>query len=645
MNDKLRILQLDHALKPFKKILIERTEAFRQKKCNLLSDKSLSDFANGHLFYGFHQTQDGIVYREWAPNAAAMHLIGDFNDWDRRSHPLVRIDDQNWEIHLLESDGLKHGTEVKVQVTTKNQVFDRIPLYIRRIIQKDDLSFNGQMWNITSPFCWSDKSFKRDDPPLIYECHIGISSEENCIANFKYFEKQILPRIKEDGYNTIQIMALLEHPYYGSFGYQVSNFFAVSSRFGTPEDLKSLVNTAHNMGIAVICDMVHSHACANTLEGINEFDGTDFQFFHSGDKGNHPAWGTKCFDYGKPKVIHFLLSCLKFWLEEYHLDGFRFDGVTSMLYYHHGLGVNFDNYQKYFSDDIDSDAIIYLQLANELIKEINNNAITIAEDMSGMPGMCLPISDGGIGFDYRLSMGVPDYWIKTISNYQDEAWDMNKLWYELVNRRPFEKTIGYCESHDQAIVGDKTIMFWLADKDMYGNMNCLTKSPVILRALALHKMIRLVTFSLAGEGYMNFMGNEFGHPEWIDFPREDNEFSYYYARRQWSLADNQDLLYKDLLNFDNLMLGLAKQGNLFSDEIAPPILLDNTLKLLCYHRGDFLFAFNFHPTRDSVIEIPSDYKNSYILVHSTRNINGIEILSERLQLPKRTGNVYRKWNP
>lgn len=642
MNGKIKIIQLDSALKPHTDTLTERMEAFYQKKHELLHERSLNDFANGHLFYGFHQTQNGFVYREWAPNAIEMHLLGDFNDWNRLSHPLTKIDNENWEIYLSETDGLKHGTEVKVQVTTKKDVFDRIPLYIKRVIQKDDLSFNGQIWDINSPFFWTDKSFIKSEPLLIYECHIGISSEDYGIADFRYFEKKVLPRIKKDGYNAIQIMALLEHPYYGSFGYQVSNFFAVSSRFGTPEDLKNLVNTAHSMGIAVICDMVHSHACANTLEGINEFDGTDFQFFHTGEKGNHPTWGTKCFDYGKPKVIHFLLSNLKFWLEEYHLDGFRFDGVTSMLYDHHGFGVTFDNYQKYFSDDTDTDAIIYLQLANELIKEVNCNAITIAEDVSGLPGICLPVGDGGIGFDYRLSMGVPDYWIQTIAGFKDEDWDMNKLWYELTCRRPLEKKIGYCESHDQAIVGNKTIMFWLADKEMYWNMKNPTKSGIILRAIALHKMIRLITFSLAGEGYMNFMGNEFGHPEWIDFPRKENGFSYHYARRQWSLADNQELLYCDLLYFDNLMLDLTRQGNLFNAEIESPILLDNRLKLVVYCRGDFLFLFNFHPTIDSTIQIPDNMKNIYELVHSTINIAHNSILADNFLLLKRTAHVYKR---
>lgn len=169
--------------------------------------------------------------------------------------------------------------------------------------------------------------------------------------------------------------------------------------------------------------------------------------------------GYKTFNYGKPEVIHFLLSNIKFWLNEYHFDGFRFDGVTSMLYRNHGLGVSFDSYEKYFSMNTDIEAITYLQFANELIKEINPNSISIAEDMSGMPGMCIPIKDGGIGFDYRLAMGVPDFWIKTISNLSDEDWDLGKMWYELTTRRPGEKNIGYCESHDQALVGDKTIIF------------------------------------------------------------------------------------------------------------------------------------------------------------------------------------------
>lgn len=649
MNNKIPLTEIDAGLKPYEDDLILRMELYKRRREQLLEGcTSLNDFANGHLYYGFHKNQDGWVYREWAPNADALHLIGDFNGWNRETHPLEKLGNGNWVLKLSGQNSLLHGSEVKVQVTAGGKVFDRIPLYIRRAVQKQDYRFNGQIWDPPTAFQWTAPQPHQLETLLIYECHIGISSEEPCVAGYRYFTENILPRVKKAGYNAIQIMALLEHPYYASFGYQVSNFFAASSRFGTPEELKELVDTAHNYGIAVLCDMVHSHACANTDEGLGAFDGTEYQFFHRGEKGNHPAWGTKCFNYGKPEVIHFLLSNLKFWLEEYHLDGFRFDGVTSMLYHHHGLGVSFDHYRKYFSTDTDVDAVTYLQLASELVKSVNPNAVLIAEDMSGMPGMCVPIRDGGIGFDYRLSMGVPDFWIKTLSDSDAKDWDLKKMWHELSTRRPREKNIGYCESHDQALVGDKTIFFWLADQELYWHMEKSDQSSRISRAMALHKMIRLVTFTLAGEGYLNFMGNEFGHPEWIDFPREGNGNSYHYARRQWNLADQSNLKYDFLQIFDRDMLKLAGNGGLFKND---PVLmqLDNIKKTLLYKRGQYIFAFNFHPLMDWEITIPEVFGGMYqrylytddgIYGGNDSTLPG-QILDSTLRLSSRTGAVYK----
>ena len=444
-----------------------------------------------------------------------------------------------------------------------------------------------------------------------------MAQEKGAIGTYSEFTENILPRIKKLGYNTIQIMAIMEHPYYGSFGYQVSNFFAASSCYGSSLDLKELINTAHKMGIAVLLDVVHSHAVKNTNEGLDEFDGTVYQFFHDGEKGNHTAWGTKLFNYAKNEVLHFLLSNLKYWMEIFHFDGFRFDGVTSMLYHDHGLESAFTNYNMYFSMNTDTDAVTYLQLANELIHEINPHAITIAEDMSGMPGMCIPIQDGGIGFDYRLSMGVPDLWIKTIKECSDDDWDIGKLWYELTSCRAQEKNIGYCESHDQALVGDKTIMFRLCDAQMYTGMNKFGGNLVIDRGIALHKMIRLITASLAGEGYLNFMGNEFGHPEWIDFPREGNGWSYHYCRRQWSLVDNPDLRYRELNDFDKAMIKLLKEEDLLTIS-AENRWLHQDDKVLIYTKGDTVFIFNFHPTKSfDGYFVPVGKEGTYNVVLST----------------------------
>ena len=593
-----KILKIDPYLKEFEKDINLRMDAYKAKRKELLKNaKSLSAFANGHKYFGFHTTKKGWVYRECAPAAQAMFLTGDFNNWALTSHPLKRLENGVFEIELEGKNALKEGQKVQAIVVHNNEFLRRIPIYATRVVQDPETYlWCAEIEQTSKPFNWSDKGFTPPKTPIIYECHIGMAQDKYDIGTYDEFRENILPRIKELGYNTIQIMAIMEHPYYGSFGYQVSNFFAASSRYGKSQDLKKLIDTAHNMGIAVLLDVVHSHAVNNTNEGLNCFDGTEYQFFHTGDKGNHSAWGTKLFNYGKNEVLHFLLSNLKYWMETFHFDGFRFDGVTSMLYLDHGLGSAFSNYSMYFSMNTDIEAITYLQLANELIHKINPNAITVAEDMSGMPGMCIPIKEGGIGFDFRLSMGVPDLWIKTLKESADEDWDIAKIWYELIGRRPNEKNIGYAESHDQALVGDKTIMFRLCDAAMYTGMNKFGGNITVDRGIALHKMIRLLTASVAGEGYLNFMGNEFGHPEWIDFPREGNGWSYKYCKRQWHLAEDEGLKYKYLLEFDREMLTLLRNHRVFA---SAPISLytDEEQKVLVYKRGDVFFAFNLDPSR------------------------------------------------
>lgn len=598
MRTKNRILEIDPYLEPFENDIDLRTKLYHSKKKALLGNyKKLKSFANGHKYFGFHRTRTGWVYREWAPAADAMYLTGDFNGWSIESCHMTRLENGVFEVHLKGKDALKPGQKVQAIVINSGQILRRIPLYATRVVQ-DPVTYLwcAEIEDVNDSFPWTDSGFLPENTPFIYECHIGMAQEKGEVGSYKEFTENILPRIKDLGYNTIQIMAIMEHPYYGSFGYQVSNFFAASSRYGNSRDLKELINTAHQMGIAVLLDVVHSHAVKNTNEGLNEFDGTVYQFFHEGNKGEHSAWGTKLFNYGKNEVLHFLLSNLKYWMEAFHFDGFRFDGVTSMLYHDHGLESAFTNYDMYFSMNTDTEAVTYLQLANELIHEINPHAITIAEDMSGMPGMCIPVKDGGIGFDYRLSMGVPDLWIKTIKECTDDQWDIGKLWYELNSRRPKEKNIGYCESHDQALVGDKTIMFRLCDAEMYTGMNKFGSNPVIDRGVALHKMIRLVTASLAGEGYLNFMGNEFGHPEWIDFPREGNGWSYHYCRRQWSLVDNPDLRYRELYNFDKAMIKLLKENDLLNLSAVNRWLHQDD-KILIFTKGDFVFIFNLHPSK------------------------------------------------
>ena len=592
---KHKILQYDKNLMPFEKDFDLRAANLENKIKSLLTDgQSLKDFANGHEYFGFHKTENGWYYREWAPGADAMYLTGQFCNWDRHAHPMKKLENGVFELFLEGADTLQSGMQVLAVVVKDGQEMERIPVYATRVVQDTEtIQWTAQIHEMAA-FPWTDAGFKPKKNLFIYECHIGMAQEEGKVGSYKEFTQYVLPRIRDLGYNTIQIMAIMEHPYYASFGYQVTNFFAASSRFGMPEDLKELINTAHKMGIAVLLDVVHSHASKNTREGLNLFDGTSYQFFHEGGKGDHSAWDTKCFNYDKNEVIHFLLSNLKFWLTEYHFDGFRFDGVTSMLYHDHGLGVAFDGNDKYFSMNTDTQAVTYLQLANEMIRQVNPNAITIAEDTSALPGLGLPIAQGGVGFDYRLAMGEPDMWIRLLKETPDEWWDLNSIYYELVIRRSHEKVIGYCESHDQALVGDKTIMFRLCDSAMYDSMEVTSQSLIVDRGMALHKMLRLITMTLGGEGYLTFMGNEFGHPEWIDFPREGNGWSYHYCRRQWSLAENKNLRYGDLLAFEKAMVKLLRSNRILQGKDRQ-LWVDNNAKTLVYEKNKAIFAFNLHP--------------------------------------------------
>lgn len=591
------IYETDPYLAPYKEAIEARHARIEAERDKIAVDGSLSKGLNNHLFYGLHREADGNwIFREWAPNASRIYLIGEFNNWKRTSaYALQPTGGGNWEIRLP-SMFLHHGELYKLFIEWPGGGGERLPSYVRRVVQDPVTKvFSAQVWEPEKPYVWKHKSPGPRPHPLIYECHIGMSSEEEKVATFEDFRVNVLPHVEKLGYDTLQIMALQEHPYYGSFGYQVSNFYALSSRFGTPEEFKRLVDEAHSRGIAVVMDIVHSHSVENEAEGLSLFDGREDLYFYKGSQGRHPAWGSRCFDYGKSETKYFLLSNCKFWMEEYHLDGFRFDGVTSMLYWNHGLGKDFVGYDNYFNDGVDENAVTYLALAAMLTKEIDPDAITIAEDMSGMAGLAAPFASGGLGFDFRMAMGIADHWIKWLKEKSDEQWSMGEIWWELTNKRADEKTISYAECHDQALVGDKTLIFRLMDKEMYTAMNVESRNLVVDRGIALHKLIRLVTLATAGDGYLTFMGNEFGHPEWIDFPRAGNGWSYKYARRQWSLCKPDYLRYKYLMNFDEDMVHLFRDSGILA--FRPELIrADEEKKVLVFRRGSYIFAFDFNPS-------------------------------------------------
>ena len=623
MAERLKIVKDDPWLEPVEGELEYRRKLYLDALKEIEeASESIADYADGYLYFGFQRDEEahGWWFREWLPGAWEVFLFGDFNGWERRSLPLARGADGVWSIFLYDGDwgrGLKHGSLYKILVHGENGWHERIPAYARRVVQDDATkNFTAQFWN-PEPFDWTGDCFDIGNLPTlyIYESHVGMAVEQERVGSYAEFARDVLPRIKRAGYNTVQLMGVAEHPYYGSFGYHVSSFFAPSSRFGTPEELKALIRSAHALDLAVVMDLVHAHYVKNLNEGLNGLDGTDCQYSPSGEEGYQPYWDSKLFDYGKPQVRHFLLSNIKYWLDEFRFDGFRFDGVTSMIYRHHGY-TEFDSRGKYFGPDVNRAALTYLTLANTLVHEVRPSAVTIAEDVSGMPGMCIPVGDGGVGFDYRLGMAVPDFWIRMLKDVPDEDWNIWDIWNILTDRLPVVRTVAYAESHDQAMVGDQTIAFRLMDKEMYTGMACGVRNIVVERGIALHKMIRLVTIALGGQAYLNFMGNEFGHPEWIDFPREGNGLSYRYARRQWSHADDAGLRYAQLGLFDRDMLDMVERNGIMRSGYAYNHLMDTAAKTMVFSHGCVLFVFNWHPSlsiADYIVPVPEAGRYRIIL--------------------------------
>ncbi len=622
----LPIVAEDEWLQPVEGEMNARYARYKAKIDEIeASNGSISDYANGYRYYGWQwdDVLDGWWFREWLPGAHDVYLFGDFNNWQRTELRLKRDQAGVWSIFLpaaMYRDRLTHGSLYKIHVHGPNGWMDRIPAYATRVVQNEESKdFAAQFWWPGEAFDWQGDRFdaSKNGALMIYESHVGMAQEREGVGTYREFTKKILPIVKKNGYNAIQLMAIAEHPYYGSFGYHVSNFFAPASRCGTPEELKELIRVAHEKGIAVIMDLVHAHYVKNYNEGIRDLDGTDCHYSKAGDAGYQPYWDSMIFDYGKREVQHFLLSNIKYWMEEFHFDGFRFDGVTSMLYHHHGY-TDFDAREKFFDEGVNTDAICYLTLANKLVHELNPTAVTIAEDVSGMPGMCIPIAEGGVGFDYRLGMAIPDFWIKLLKDIPDEDWNIWEMWDVLTGRLPKVKTVAYAESHDQALVGDKTIAFRLMDKEMYTDMNRASENLIVERGMALHKMIRLMTISTGGQAYLNFMGNEFGHPEWIDFPREGNDWSYAHARRQWSLSTNGFLRYSLLGDFDRAMIKLMKKYKVLEDGYAWNLQMDEQNKTIAFSHGKLLFVFNWHPTASIPdYELPVQQAGKYVPILST----------------------------
>lgn len=616
--DLTTTFRIDGYLQPYEKEIRRRYSCLQALIKKIDCDEGgLEQFSRGYEKFGVHRKQDNsIEVTEWAPGASGIYLRGEFNNWQIEERcAFQKREYGKWHLRIPPNpDGscpIGHQTKLKLGMRIHNgEIVDRICPWAKMVARPHNIPIFEQIyWDPPEHHVYK---FKHQHPGIkeglkIYESHVGIASWEGKVATYIQFKDNVIPRIADLGYNAIQLMAIMEHAYYASFGYQVTSFFAASSRFGNPEELKELIDVAHSRGIIVLLDVVHSHASKNTLDGLNQFDGTNSCYFHDGGRGNHDLWDSRLFNYTQPEVLRFLLSNLRWWIEEYHFDGFRFDGVTSMLYHTHGMGHVFSgHYDEYFGLNTDTESLVYMMLSNYMLHSLYPDfMVTVAEEVSGMPLLCRPLQEGGGGFDYRLAMAIPDVWIKTLKHSSDEEWDLSMIVHTLTNRRYMEKCIAYAESHDQALVGDKTIAFWLMDKEMYTHMSKMSgESLIIDRGMALHKMIRLITIGLGGEAYLTFIGNEFGHPEWLDFPRVGNNESFHYARRQFNLADDPQLKYQYLNNFDRAMIRLESRYKWLSHPQNFVSLKHEGDKVIAFERADkLLFVFNFHPNKSF-----TDYK-------------------------------------
>ncbi|XP_058788144.1 1,4-alpha-glucan-branching enzyme 3, chloroplastic/amyloplastic [Vicia villosa] len=559
--------------------------------------------------------------------------------------------------------GIPHGSKYRVYFNTTNGPLERVPAWATYVQPElDGRQAYAIHWEPPPEdvYKWKNQSPKVPKSLRIYEAHIGISGSEPKISSFNDFTDKTLPYIKEAGYNAIQLIGVVEHKDYFTVGYRVTNFYATSSRYGTPDDFKRLVDEAHGLGLLVFMEIVHSYAAADEMVGLSLFDGSNDCYFHSGKRGQHKFWGTRMFKYGDVDVLHFLLSNLNWWIEEYQIDGFQFHSLSSMIYTHNGFASFTGDLEEYSNQYVDKDALLYLIMANEILHVLHPNIITIAEDATYYPGLCEPTSQGGLGFDYYVNLSAPEMWSTFLETVPDHEWSMTKIVNTLVSKKEnANKMLLYAENHNQSISGRRSLA-----EVLFGEIDEHSEhyKESLLRGSSLHKMIRLITLTIGGRAYMNFMGNEFGHPKRVEFPTSSNDYSYSLANRQWDLLE-KDGVHRDLFTFDKDMMRLDKNERVLSRGFPSFHHVNDSSKVISYVRGPLLFIFNFHPTDsyDSYtvgVEEAGEYQlilntdeikyagqgilreNQYFQRTISKRVDGHRNCIE-VQLPSRTAQVYK----
>lgn len=558
---------------------------------------------------------------------------------------------------------IPHGSKYRVYFNTPDGPLERVPAWATYVLpDADGRQACAVHWDppSESAYKWKNKHPTAPKSLLIYECHVGISGSEPRLSSFSEFTKKVLPHIKDLGYNAIQLFGIVEHKDYFTAGYRVTNMYAVSSRYGTPEDFKHLVDEAHGIGLLVFLDVVHSYSAADEMVGLSLFDGTNDCYFHTGKRGHHKFWGTRMFKYADVDVLQYLLSNLNWWVEEYRIDGFQFHSLSSMMYTHNGFATFTGELEEYCNQYVDRDALMYLILANDILHALHPNIITIAEDATYYPGLCEATSQGGLGFDYYVNLSASEMWLSFLEKVPDNEWSMSKIVTTLMGNRQYtNKMLLYAENHSQSISGGRSFA-----EILFGGKEDrpAESTDSLLRGCSLHKLIRLITFSIGGCAYLNFMGNEFGHPKGVEFPTASNNNSFELANRRWELLNN-DGIHHALFLFDKDMMKLEQNERVLSRGLPNVHHVKDDTMVISYTRGPVLFIFNFHPTNSYekyIVGVEEAGEYQVIMNTDEKNyggqgmINGDQYVQKTIRkrcdglqnclqvpLPSRTAQVYK----
>ena len=417
---------------------------------------------------GAHQRevdgQLGVHFAVWAPNADKVSVIGDFNGWNPASHPMRSLGVSGiWEIFVPNvGDGERYKYEIRSREGAHLQKADPYGVFF-----ESDASGAAIVWNLDR-YTWRDKAWLDErtrsngwlDRPLsVYELHLGswkrVPERGGGPLTYREMAEQIVPYVKDLGYTHIELMPVLEHPFAGSWGYQVTGFFAPTSRFGPPEDFKAFVDECHVNGIAVILDWVPGHF-PKDAHGLARFDGTALYEHEDPRQGEHRDWGTLIFNYGRHEVRAFLLSSALFWLEEYHIDGLRVDAVASMLYLDYSREDG-DWLPNQYGGRENLEAMEFLRQLNVQTHAHYPGTITVAEESTAWPGVTRPVHLGGLGFTYKWNMG----WMHDMLQYASKdpiyrRWSHNDLTFSLLYA--FTENFVLPFSHDEVVHGKRAML-------------------------------------------------------------------------------------------------------------------------------------------------------------------------------------------